>query len=476
MATAQASLTDADARQRRRRRGDFATPPDLVRRIVDAVMPPIVAGQRVSVLDPACGDGRFLAAAAEHIAGAGGVAVLHGIDIAPDAVGAARAALAPRGGAQVEVGDALSRDWGDATYELVVGNPPYLSQLAAATSRGRASAHGGGPYADVAAEFLALSVALARPAGGRVGLLLPQSVLGSRDAGPLRAQVEQLAEPIWSWWSPRLHFDASVFVCAVGFERGELSGNPQGRGGDRDPVWTGVVTRAMGVPDTLPVAAAGTVADHATLTANFRDEYYGLIPAVGDHRSGPLFVTSGAIDPDLCRWGERPVTFNRRRFQRPRVDVSQLDERMRRWARRLAVPKVLIANQTRIVECVVDRPGTMLPAVPVLTARPTIPGNIELSAIAAVLSSPLASVWLWHAAAGTGLSARTVRLRPAQVAAVPWPQGSLTSAIAAYDAGDLVRSARAVHDAYGIGQDDGDRLLRWWAAWSPSLSPRDRAA
>ena len=103
----------------------------------------------------------------------------------------------------VEVGDALTRDWGDATYDVVLGNPPYLSQLAAATSRGGASRRGGGPYADAAAEFLVLAVGLARPGGGRVGLVLPQSILGFRDAGPVRAEVEQLAEPIWSWWSPR---------------------------------------------------------------------------------------------------------------------------------------------------------------------------------------------------------------------------------------------------------------------------------
>jgi hypothetical protein len=223
----------------------------------------------------------------------------------------------------------------------------------------------------------------------------------------------------------------------------------------------------MGIPDVPKVASRGCVGDRVMITANFRDEYYGLVPAVGDHATGPALVTSGAIDPARCRWGERPVTFNRRRFGRPRVDVSMLDERMRRWAERLTVPKVLIANQTRVVECIVDRQGSLLPAVPVLTARPRHVGGGELSAVAAVLSSPLASVWVWHAAAGTGLSARTVRLRPALVAAVPWPAGSLDDAIAAYEEGDLVASAIAVDHAYGIDRAAGARLLEWWTAWSP---------
>jgi hypothetical protein len=223
----------------------------------------------------------------------------------------------------------------------------------------------------------------------------------------------------------------------------------------------------MGIPDLPSLDVSGCVGDHAVLTANFRDEYYGLIPAVGDHASGPRLVTSGAIDPDRCHWGTRPVTFNRRRFQRPRVDVSRLDERMRRWAQRLAVPKVLIANQTRVVECVADRRGTMLPAVPVLTARPNVAGDRSLSALAAVLSSPLASAWLWHAAAGTGLSARTVRLRPALLAAVPWPRGSLDAAIAAHEESDLAAASLGVHRAYGIDDHEGGRLLDWWSSWLP---------
>ena len=106
-------------------------------------------------------------------------------------------------------------DWGDERFDVVLGNPPFLSQLAASTTRGGSSRHGGGPYADAAAEFLALAVRLARPGGGRVGLVLPQSILASRDAAEVRSDVDRRAELIWSWWSPRRVFDAQVFVCAL---------------------------------------------------------------------------------------------------------------------------------------------------------------------------------------------------------------------------------------------------------------------
>ena len=296
--------------------------------------------------------------------------------------------------------------------------------------------------------------------------MLPQSILGSRDAGPVRAKVERLAEPIWSWWSPRFHFDAAVFVCAVVFRR--RPGTGAAGGGDREPVWTGVVTSAMGVPDVPALDVAGCVGDHAALTANFRDEYYGLIPAVGDHVTGPWLVTSGAIDPDRCRWGERPVTFNRRRFQRPRVDVSRLDERMRRWARRLAVPKLLIANQTRVVECVVDRRGTMLPAVPVLTARPIDAGDAALSAagggavVAARFGVAVARRCRHRAVGAHRAPAPGARRRGAVAGAARSARRSRPTT-----AGDLAASAVAVHHAYGIGESDGDRLLAWWTAWLP---------
>jgi len=441
-----------------RRRGDFPTPPALVDLVVEHALAPVASGATVRVLDPACGDGRFLIAAGRRIAAAGGRPELYGVDIHPPAVDAAVSALTLAGlgpVSSVVVGDARLHDWPTDLFDVVVGNPPFRSPLVDGGERAGA----GGPYADLAAEFLALAVSRARPAGGRVGLVLPQSILAARDAGPVRAAVVAAAELVWSWWSPGRHFDAQVVVCAVVVER-----RPGPATAGTGASWGGVVIDALGVPAVGPLATDGCLADWGRVTANFRDQYYGLIGAVDDDRSGPSLVTSGLIDPGHCRWGQRPVRFGGRRFERPRVELAALTPALRRWAEGLLVPKVLVANQTRVIEAVADPAGAWLPGVPVLTVRPA--AGAAVAEVAAVLTSPVATAWAWHRAAGTGLSATALRLGPRWLAELPWPAGPLDDAVAALAAGDVERCGASVLAAYGRAGDDP--LLAWWSARLPA--------
>src|SRR5688572_27921587 len=121
---------------------------------------------------------------------------------------------------------------------------------------------------------------------------------------------------------------------------------------------------------------------------------------------------------------------------------------MRAWADRMLVPKVLVANQTLVVEAVADPDGSWLPGVPVTTCLPRAGASVW--EIAAVLTSPVASIAAWHAAAGTGLSARALRLGPSVLATVPWPAGALDAAVDALRSGDIARCGAAVTLAYGI--------------------------
>jgi len=259
---------------------------------------------------------------------------------------------------------------------------------------------------------------------------------------------------------------AFEFGAATSSGSGQVPGN-----------WTAVVTSRHAVPPLPVLAANGSLADRATLNANFRDEYYGMVPAVGDHPEGPPLITSGLIDPGRNRWGERPVTFAKRRLAAPRIDLAALDPKMQRWAAKRLVPKVLVANQTAIIEALCDERGELLPAVPVVGIYPRQGGTLfdagsvdgdgveaELVwRIAAVLTSPAASAWAWHRQAGTGLSAGTIRLGPVLLGELPWPAGALDVAVHALRAGDVPGCGTAVLDAYRIDSTpERDALLTWW--------------
>lgn len=452
MVAAQADIVTG--RAERKRWGAWYTPSELVSLVIDQVLAdlPERSGP-VRVLDPACGDGRFLVAVASRLRTEGRSVELTGCDVDADALHA----VADRTVRLIH-DDALHRDWGDERFDVVVGNPPFLSQMAAVTTRGGSSRHGGGPYADAAAEFLALAVRLADPRHGRVGLVLPQSILASRDAGPVRDLVGRSADLVWSWWEPgQRHFDAAVNVCVLGLRRPGTGALTHGR-------WTRVVTDALGVPplDVEQLATVGTIGDRAALNANFRDEYYALVPAVSDDADGPPLVTSGLIDPGTCLWGRRPVRFAKQEFAHPRVDLGRLHGRFPAWARRKLVPKVLVANQTKIVEAVADPNGEWLPGVPVTTVTPDDPDYVWR--VTAVLTSPVASTLAWHHSAGTGLSSRAVRVSPAALAALPWPAGPLDAAVAALRDGDVKSCGTQVTAAYEL---DDLVPLTWWSSGLP---------
>jgi SAM-dependent methyltransferase len=385
--------------------GAWYTPPQLVTAVVKEVRRGFTPR---TVLDPACGDGRFLTPFTD-------TATVTGIDIDP--------------ATSWTHGDSLSIDWGDEQFDAVVGNPPFLNQLAASTSRGGRSKYGGGPYADSAAEFLSLAVRLTRP-GGRVGLVLPLSMLSTRDVKAIRDDVSRRAALQWMWWSPTLMFDASVRVWAGVWEVGAEQGAVRRAFGpefeERPPIamptqWAGLIADTVEAPHEGPV-----LGDIAAFTADFRDQYYGLVGAVSDNVEGPPLITSGLIEPNECWWGRRNVRFAKQTFTAPRVEVLSLSPAMQRWAAQRLVPKILIANQTRRIEAVTDRDGSWLPSVPVISCT-----TDRLDDVAAVLHTDAATEWVRYHAAGSGLSATSVRLTARLLASIPVPEAMVATPTAA---------------------------------------------
>lgn len=471
----------------RKQRGAWFTPRHLVESVVEAVIDDDFVECRrhrpIDVIDPACGDGRFLAAVRDAVERRGGTVRLVGVDVDPSTI----AAIDPAIGAEVVCTDALSAGWLDSVrpehgFDLVIGNPPYLSQMAASTSRGGSSGRGGGPYMDAAAEFLALGAELVNADGGRLSFVLPQSILSARDAGDVRRGIDERSTMFWSTWTGERDFDAQVVTCAVAFEF-ESTVPDASSTRRRDGNWSHVVTERSGIPALASVferieLGSGRLGDRVRLNANFRDEYYGMIPAVGDHTTGPQLITSGLIDPGRCLWGERPVRFAKQRFAAPRIDIAELDDKMTRWAEQRLVPKVLIANQTPILEAVCDPTGEWLPGVPVVAAYPLDPQrSVEVAwEVAAVLTSPAASVWAWHQRGGTGLGPTAIRVGPTMLAELAWPDGPLGDAVDALRSGDVERCGELVDAAYGLSEDEHESAMTWWRSSLDRIERRTDAA
>ena len=413
------------------------------------------------VLDPSCGDGRLLMAAQQRLKVP---CSLVGCDIDP----LTRVANEDRGIEFID-GSGLEIDWshfgGQKGFDLVMSNPPFLSQLSHSTSRKGASTRGGGPYANTAMEFCLAGIEALRP-GGRLAIVLPQSVLASRDTTELRTQVTALATIVTSWWSSSPQFDADVTVAVLIFERREAAVTGS------DAPWTAAITSALGIPPLPQLATAGIIGDRASATANFRDEYYALVPAVGDHEIGPPLITSGLIDPARCLWGEKPVQFARQIFVAPRVDVAQLTGRFPKWAEKMLQPKVLVAAQTRTIEAVADDHGKWLPGVPVTTV---FPDRIEeLQQIAAVINSPIAALIAWHERAGTGLSPTALRLSPSSVLNLPWPANPISpKALQTLASRDFTTFGLMMCESFDVARSDANSITDWWQA---AGRPRQKSA
>lgn len=460
----------------RRDRGAWYTPAWLAEQMVAQS---ITAEGRVA--DPACGGGVFLLAAAERLL-ALGVApstivgeLLWGADVDPLAIAVCEAELwswsAAHGvptvaGDQLVVGDPLV---GVAIPEVdvVVGNPPFLGQLKSVTSidgdrrRALTERWGGAvrPYTDVSWLFLLAAVEAVAP-GGVVSLVLPQSVLGSRDGAAIRARVDDVATLTDCWVDDGTTFAAAVHVCAPRFHVDPSTAHGPNR-------WLAPLGAASGIPAVNLDHATELLGHRGTVIAGFRDEYYGLVDAVHEGGDGLRLVTSGAIDPFRRR--AEPVRFAKRRWDEPSIDATLATGRAARWIDAQRGPKILIASQTRVIEAVVDEDGSLLAGVPAVVVRPH--DVAELWLLATALHAPVVSAWMLHRTIGTGLSPDTCRPTADLVAGLPLPVDRVAWERAA-EVGRAIAAGEDAWEAFAVladasyGVDDPD-LRNWWLGRIP---------
>ncbi|MGI8757519.1 MAG: Eco57I restriction-modification methylase domain-containing protein [Acidimicrobiales bacterium] len=423
-------------------------------------------------------------------------------------------------------------------FDLVVGNPPFLNprQRRTALSAIQVEAmrvqfgEAVGSLTDPAVAFLVLGVRLARP-GGTVCLIEPMSVLSARTAASARADVIRRAGLVGLWVAEEQVFDLAVDVCAPILRCGTDAGREVRlyRGRSFEPVttanapaeresWSELAATAIGLPERR-LATDGVLADIAHATADFRDQYYGLIGHVAEQNpqhstltstgraesvqnrslgswaeldaDRPAarvvrLVTTGLVDPAELAWGERSARIHKVDFRRPVVLVDELDEAMAAWAARRLVPKVVVASQTKVIEALVDSAGALLPSVPLVTVTARSGSAEDLWRISAVLSSPPATLVAARRHIGAARARGALKLSASDLLALalpaheaPWAAAAehIRAAHGAPDADArrrvLVAAARSMLCAYGLDPDDD--LLAWWTDRLPRRTPRHGA-
>jgi predicted RNA methylase len=521
----------------RRRRGAFMTPPQLaqlaVRESVDRW-----EGRGVPVvLDPACGTGNLLVAAAERMLARGGspaviAARLKGVEIEPEAARIARTRLGKLlgGGAGVRralvrgirVADTVRVPAAWLRCDVVVANPPFLGQLRRGTVVDRASAtrwrarlgDAVRGYADPAAAFLLLAARSLR-AGGRAAVILPRPMLAAASAQEIRDEVDRVARLERIWMDDRFSFDAGTRVCILSLAARKMGARPTGQSlsihGEVQAVlpwkfwsgrWGAAAAASAGVP-ALEVREGGRIGDLANVTADFRDQYYGLRGALCDDRHAgrglnalrprtsaidrgasrmdrlPV-ITTGLIGWNHSLWGQRSARLLGRVFAHPAARVPALLPRgeMRGWLSAALHPKILLATQTPVIEAVVDPRGELAPGVPVIRLLPHDANDVW--PLAAALLAPATSAIAWWRHAGAGLSPTAIKLSARQVSELPLPTDRrawmdaaqrLRESQEARDEGErmsaLERFAESANAAYRVPKSRRIALLRWWKprAW-----------
>ena len=263
---------------------------------------------------------------------------------------------------------------GAAPFDVVVGNPPYLNQLAA----------GHQPAAVARAGAAALrrhgrAVPVARPctppgptAGGSGSCCPTRSwprATRRRSAPPALAGAR--LDSLW-WAGERGVRRRGAHVRrrrSCGASRRRPCAGPTGQRFDAAarrrrrticaarPTWSHLVADAAGIPTGAarrrrrprPIWPRRRPTSATSTTGSSRH--------VTDAGDGPPLVTVRAPRRRPLRVGRAAGRFARRSFAAPRVDVAALPPALQAWATGRLVPKVLVATQTRVIEAVVDPSG-----------------------------------------------------------------------------------------------------------------------
>jgi len=415
----------------RKRQGQWVTPYWICRRVLDVVAPSLPPRPRI--LDPACGDGRWLVAAARRVPDA----VLFGWDLDPGAIRAARQTLDAAGvDAVLHCGDALAPDALPAV-DLVAGNPPYVRPQHLPRDRAR-DLWARFDVATNKSDLYACFVQRALDRSPRAALVLPEPMLSLSSFAALRRRVLQSGLG-GVYQLPKTAFDATVRTIALVCDPEDMRrGGSMHPNGLRAGPTVHVGSRAWslsGPPPELPGPPLG-----ARVTVHM-----GVV--CGDY---PRYVHDGHQHPD-----DRPTC--RGRHVHPwRIDPTELHIRYdpRDMLRRkpYVAPKsaalfdvphkvVLAGTSGTAIRAAMDT-ARRFPLDSCYVIHPRGDDDDPYGILGLLLSR---SVGDWYAARFTA-----ARVKGVEIAGIPAPTGDWSAIAAAARTGDQGAVDRAVTAAYAL--------------------------
>lgn len=266
-----------DTPELRKARGAFFTPDAIAQYVADWA----IRDLQDRVLEPSCGEAAFLLAAARRITRLGGdpsEATLDGVELHKESAASASEWLRSVGvRPSITVSDFFDVE-ATASYDAVIGNPPYVRYQDHAGSdrlKSRAAAlRGGVSMSGLASSWAAFTVhsALFLKPGGRMGLVIPAELLSVNYASEVRRfLLEKFASVELVLFTERVFPEVQeevVLLLADGYEQSSAShitvsqvrnGRDLGTGGV-GRVWQPMDPSAKWTPSMLSAAALDTYA------------------------------------------------------------------------------------------------------------------------------------------------------------------------------------------------------------------------
>lgn len=410
----------------RKRFGQWLTPWWLVQAALDEALPGV--GDRPTVLDPACGDARWLVAVGQRLPGAR----LVGWDVDPGALAAARSVCAAAG-VEVELvrRDALTGPGIDA--DLVVGNPPYVRPQhldKAVRDRVWADYATAVDKCDLYAPFLERMLQLAP----RLAVVVADTWLCMASFSALRVHLEGHPVDLVA----RVTDDA--FRARVGTVL--LSVRPEARwrrglvapSGLRVDGTVQRVDDVFALEDAVALPGEGRVGDHWRLRM-------GVV--CGDYKRWVHPLAGHADDRPTCRGRDvRRFAIESREFVRyqPRAMLDAKSYVAPKHAGLFDVPeKLVLAGASG---------GSLRAAVDTRRLFPldscyVSEGEGDVWALCGLLNAAPVNAWY-------GARYPNARVKAVEVARVPWPAGDLRRVAEAARASDQAGIDREVAAAYGL--------------------------